>query len=111
MEGSSPAVSVKSLEKSTPLSKPPSTVPNVPNEPDSNPDPNLSDYSSLELSNLLDSREVKRKNTRKRHWSRNHKTIPNKKCAMIVAKLIKAAYNLKVTKLKPYEDPIQSRFY
>ena len=42
----SPEVSVASIENSTPINKPPSPVSNVPNEPDSNPDPNSSDSPS-----------------------------------------------------------------
>ena len=45
LEGSSPEVNTTPLDISHPLNNPPSTVPNAPNEPDSNPDPKFSDYS------------------------------------------------------------------
>ena len=48
LAGLSSVVSVTCLENSTPLNNPPSPVPNLPNDPDYNPDPNFSDYYSSE---------------------------------------------------------------
>ena len=59
--GSSPAVSVTPLENYTPLNNPPSPVLNLPNDPDSNPDPFFSDSSSSDSSNSSGSRYIKRK--------------------------------------------------
>ena len=36
----------KPIENSTPLNNPPCPVPNIPNDPDSDPDPKISDSSS-----------------------------------------------------------------
>ena len=59
MAGWSSAVSVTLLENYRPMNNPTSPLPNLPNEPDYNPDPNSSDYSSSGSYNSSNSREIK----------------------------------------------------
>ena len=67
LSGSSPAFSATPLENYTPPKNPPSPVPNVPNDPDSDPDPNSSDCSSSGSYYSFDYRDVKFKNVHVRN--------------------------------------------
>ena len=102
--GLSPEVSDTPLENSTSLKNPPSPLPNVPNDPDSDPDTNSSDSSSSDSSDPSKSRDIKRKNfTRKKCRSKNCMSKPIEQCTNLISKILKAAYYLNFTKFKLYE--------
>ena len=52
---------------------------------------------------MLDAKKI----TCKKHWSKTRRTYHIKKCAILIAKLLKAAYNSKAKKFKLDEDPLQ----
>ena len=98
MAGFSPEVRVTLPENSTPLNNPPSPVPNVPNDPDSNPNPKFSYSYSSDSSDFSDSMGVKRKKcTCKKHCIKKRITNPIEQCAKLKSKLLKASYNSYVT--------------
>ena len=98
------------IEISTPCNNPPKQVSNIPNDNDS--DPSSLDYSSSNPSDSSDSGYFKQsQRTHKKHQVESSNTNPIKKCAKLIDKLLKAAYNYKVENFKLSEDPLQSRVY
>ena len=92
------------------MQNPPKQVPHVKNDPDS--DPSSSDSSSSDSSDSSDSGYYKRAlRTRKKIQVKRNNTEPIKKCDNPTSKLLKAAYNYKVTKFKLDEDPLQCQVY
>ena len=92
------------------FNNPPNTVLNLLDEPNS--DPGSSDSSLLDSYDSSDSGYPKLGwITIKSFRSKKHFNYPMKKCKKLTNKLLKAAYNLKVKKLKLEEDPLQRRFY
>ena len=74
-----------------PLNNPTIPVPNVPNDPDYDPDPSSSDFSSSYSSDFSDSGGVKcKKRTIKGRFSRKHTIDPIRNYAILTAKLIQA---------------------
>ena len=110
--GSSPEVSITHIESYTPLNNQPIPVPNIPNYPASDPDPNSSGYSSLDSSDWLDPRDVKcKKLTCKKIRRKIVQLNLLKKRTIITAKLLQATYNSKFTKFKLDEDTLHLRVY
>ena len=108
----SSAESVTPKVNPTPCNDPPNLVPNVPDDPDS--DPSLSDFPSANSSESSDDdnfkqRRCTKKNKKKRQGKKSfNDTI--KKCAKFI-KLITETYKSKGIKLKLDEDPLQFRVY
>ena len=96
----------------TAFNNPPSPVTKVPNDPNSDPYPNLSYFSLLDSYDLSDYRDVKRqKLTRKKHQSKNSTTDFIKNCYILTSKILKDSYNSKFMKFKLVKDPTLLRVF
>ena len=110
--GSLPVVSIKNPKNSTPLNNPPSPVTNVPNDPDSDPDPIFRSFFASKSSGLSEFRNVKHKKpTHKKNRSKKNISDPIKQCAQLTAKLPKSAHYSKVKKFKQDDYPFQCQVY
>ena len=110
--GQSSQAIITPTEKSTPCNNPPKQVPYVPIDPNSYP--SLLDSSLLDSYDSSDSGYSKlgqRTHTHKKFCIKNFNDDSIKKCANLTAKLLKYAYNSRVTKFKLDEDPLQSWVY
>ena len=109
----SSAESVTSKGNPKPSKNPPNLVPNVPDDPYS--DPSLSDSSSSESSDSSDDEYYKQrqhsKKEKNKHQSKTLFSDPIKNCAKLASKLLTAAYKSKVVKFKLDNDPLQRRVY
>ena len=96
--------SITPIGNSTPRNNPPKPVPQIPNEPDSDPSssysssPNSSYSSDSEHSGY--SKQIQR--TCKKRWNKRHNNDPIKKCIKLTSKLLKSVYNSNVTRYKLY---------